>query len=147
MFRILLAFGGVFLATTVASAQSVLAPFATSGVPVGRPALTSIGQNVPTVGTKPGQAIGYVGQDGKPITMERPPGQVVDLKNLAAPLSAPLSPELAATQPKSAVDRMFDVWRSALGLNKPTTPGAVNNYTPGLSRRNRERRQMAWWRD
>lgn len=145
MFRILLSFAGILFATSVASAQSILSPFATSGVPVGKPVFTAVGQNAPAVGTKPGQAIGYTGPDGQPISMQRPPGQVVDLTNLAAPITGPLAPGLSDNQPKSIFQQVYDKWRSAIGLDKPTT--LTTNYTPGLSRRNRERRAMAWMRD
>ena len=145
MFRILCGFAGLLASAAAASAQ--MSPFATSGVPVGKPVFTTVGTNQPAVGTKPGQPIGYAGADGKPISMERPPGQVVDLKNLAAPISAPLPPGLADSQPKSIFESVYEKWRAAIGLTKPTGPLAVNNYTPGLSRRNRERRMLAWWRD
>ncbi|QEL16068.1 hypothetical protein [Limnoglobus roseus] len=145
MIRILFGLAGVLVTTGFASAQSVLSPFATTGVPVGKPVFTAVGANQPAVGTKVGQAIGYVGPDGNPITTQRPPGQVVDLTNLAAPISAPLAPGLTDNQPKSMFEQIYDKWRAAIGLTKPATVAA--NYTPGLSRRNRERRAMAWIRD
>lgn len=145
MFRSLLALAGVLGATSLASAQSVLSPFATSGVPVGKPVFTAVGQAAPAVGTKPGQAIGYVGPDGQPISMQKPPGKVIDLTKLAAPISAPLAPGLTDNQPKSIFQQVYDKWRAAIGLDKPTA--VANSYTPGLSRRNRERRAMAWMRD
>ncbi|MBL8866177.1 MAG: hypothetical protein KF873_12925 [Gemmataceae bacterium] len=144
--RALLA-GFVFaLGTGLASAQNVLSPFPGSGVPVGRPVFGTVGQTAPPAAPRAGQAIGYVGPDGKPVSMERPAGQVVDLRNLAAPITAPLAPGLTDSQPKSVFEKVYDKWRQAIGLDKQTTP-TTNNYTPGLSRRNRERRSMMWWRD
>lgn len=134
------------LAVAGANAQNVLSPFPASGVPVGKPVFGTVGQTAPAAAPKAGQSIGYVGPDGKPVSMERPAGQVVDLRNLAAPLSAPLSPDLAELQPKSTLEKLYDKWRLAIGLDKQST-ATTNNYTPGLSRRNRERRAMMWWRD
>lgn len=138
---------GVVASAVAAAAQSPLSPFPGTGVPVGKPVLTSVGTKLPQAGTNGGQAIGYVGLDGKPISMERPPGQVVDLKNLAAPLSAPLTPGLSDSQPKSVFENVYQKWREAIGLSKPATLASPSNYTPGLSRRNRERRAAMWWRD
>ncbi len=144
--RILSACAFFVVAASGANAQNVLSPFPASGVPVGKPVFGTVGQTAPAAAPKAGQSIGYVGPDGKPVSMERPAGTVVDLKNLAAPLSAPLSPDLAALQPKSTLEKLYDKWRLAIGLDKQTT-ATTNNYTPGISRRNRERRSMMWWRD
>ncbi len=127
-------------------AQNVLSPFPQSGVPVGRPVFNTVGQTAPAAAPRAGQQIGYVGPDGNPISMERPPGQVVDLRNLAAPIAAPLAPGLAELQPKSVFERLYDKWRQAIGLDKANSDLSTN-FTPGLSRRNRERRAMMWWRD
>lgn len=121
-------------------------PFPSSGVPVGKPVFGQVGQTAPSAAPQAGQAIGYVGPDGNPISMQRPPGQVVDLRNLAAPITAPLAPGLTDSQPKSIFEKVYDKWRDAIGLNKPTT-NTNTGFTPGISRRNRERRAMAWWRD
>lgn len=136
-FAVLLA---ISLAPSWVFAQnSTLSPFPASGVPVGKPLLTSIGQNIPPVATKVGQQIGYLGLDGKPVSTERPPGTPIDMRNLAAPLPAPLAGD---TDPKSVFDKLYDKWRQAIGLSKPTA--TANTYTPGLSRRNRERRNSMW---
>jgi hypothetical protein len=137
----------VVASAVTAAAQSPLSPFPGTGVPVGRPVLTSVGTKIPQAGTTAGQPIGLLGLDGKPISMERPQGQVVDLKNLAAPLSAPLTPGLADSQPKSVFEQVYQKWREAIGLSKPASLAPPGNYTPGLSRRNRERRAAMWWRD
>ena len=144
--RFLSACASFVVAVSGASAQGVLSPFPASGVPVGKPVFGTVGQTAPAAAPKAGQSIGYVGPDGKPVSMERPAGQIVDLKNLAAPLSAPLSPDLAELQPKSTFEKLYDKWRLAIGLDKQMT-ATTNNYTPGLSRRGRERRSMMWWRD
>jgi hypothetical protein len=114
-------------------------PFPSSGVPVGKPLLTSPGQNLPSVAPKIGQPIGLLGLDGKPISTERPPGTPIDMKNLAAPLPAPLTGDASS---KSIFEKVYAKWREAIGLSKPTT--VAQNYTPGLSRRNRERRASMW---
>jgi hypothetical protein len=136
----------ILLGSGGASAQNVLSPFPGSGVPVGRPVFGSVGQTAPAAAPKAGQPIGYAGPDGKPVSMDRPAGTVVDLRNLAAPITAPLAPGLAESQPKSVFEKVYDKWRQAIGLDKPAS-ATTNNYTPGLSRRNRERRSMMWWRD
>lgn len=142
----LVSMGVLALAVGGVRGQNVLSPFPGSGVPVGRPVFGSVGQTAPAAAPKAGQAIGYLGLDGKPVSMERPQGQVVDLRNLAAPISAPLAPGLAELQPKSVFEKLYDKWRLAIGLDKPTNT-TNTNYTPGLSRRNRERRSAMWWRD
>jgi hypothetical protein len=124
---------------SAAFAQNTISPYPSSGVPVGKPLLTSTGTNVTSAAPKAGQPIGYVGLDGKPISTAMPPGTPIDMRNLAAPLPAPLTDNSSA---KSIFEQVYDKWRQAIGLSKPTT--IANSYTPGLSRRNRERRASMW---
>lgn len=132
---------GVLAVQATADAQF---PAAT-GTAVGRPLLAPVGQAVPAAAPRAGQPIGYAGPDGRTIDTVRPPGKVVDLKNLAAPLTAPLPPGLAAEQPKSAWEKLYDRWAVAIGLDKPKAQSST--WTPGLARRARERREQAWRRD
>lgn len=137
---------GIGLLSAAALAQPP-SPYPMPGTIVGRPVLAPVGTAFPKVGTNPGTPIGYTGPDGRPINVgQRPAGQVIDLTNLAAPLSAPLPPDLAGTRPKGTIEKLYDKWREMLGFAPgPTQP--TNTWVPGLSRRNRERKQAQWRRD
>jgi hypothetical protein len=121
---------------------TTLSPFGTPGTPVG--AASPVGQRAPNVGMPVGQRVGQFGGSSIPGQAPRPEGQLVDLKNLAAPLTAPLPPELRPDT-DSFIDKAYQKWRDALGLGKPMPP--ANTWTPGLSRRNRERHKFNWWYD
>lgn len=127
------------------AASSADAQGLTGGTPVGRPVLLPVGQQVAPAAPKAGTAIGYRGLDGNPIGSTPPPGQVVDLNNLAAPLTAPLPPGMGPQQ-KPIWQKAYDGWRSLLGLDKPAM-NLQTNWVPGLGRRTRERREATWRRD
>jgi hypothetical protein len=136
----------VLLSSFAVAQSNPLSPYP-SGTPVGQPSLTPAGVAFPKVGTPGGTPVGYTGPDGRPInTGQRPAGQIIDLNNLAAPLSAPLQPGLMDPKPKTYLEQMFDKWKAALGFAPAPTPPA-SFYTPGLSRRNRERHETKWRRD
>jgi len=104
------------------------------GKPVGRPLIGPVGTQQPQVGTqfpKVGQPAGYNGPDGK-FTTEKPTQQVVDPKAVVAPY-----PGMPGEEP-DFWDRLYDRSMKLMGLNQPKI--VQKNYTPGLSRRNRERR-------
>ena len=88
----------------------------------------------------------YLGPDGKPVSTTRPPGEVISMKNLVAPLSTPLPPGLDNPQ-KNLMELIVDRMKTAVGLNKPPSAALQTNYTPGISRRNRERREESRRRD
>ena len=114
-----------------ASAQYVMP----GGTPVGRAMITPVGTQQEGVGTKfpkVGQPAGYRGTDGT-ITTEKPAQPNVDLKNVVAPY-----PGMPGEGP-DFWDRLYDRSMRAMGINQPKI--VQQNYTPGLSRRNRERRE------
>jgi hypothetical protein len=127
---------------SIASAQSSATSPLTGGTAVGTP--VRVGSLQPKVGSNVGTPVGYAGPDGKPINTQKPAGTVVDLKNLSAPLIAPLPPGLE--QPKSAFQVAYDKWKAMLGFSKPKEDLSTN-WVPGISRRNRERHKPDWRRD
>lgn len=143
--RAYLSFAGLLLLSGAGLAQNSPSPYPTMpGTVVGTP--VPVGSTFTPVGTNPGTPIGYIGSNGQPINAgQRPAGQMINLNNLAAPLAAPLPPELAGSRPKGTLEKLFDRWKEMLGFSKPdlTTSG----YFPGLSRRNRERHKQDWRRD
>lgn len=130
-------------------AQSPPSPYPMPGTIVSRPSLAPVGVQFPKVGTQAGTTIGYKGMDGQPVNVgQRPAGQLINLNNLAAPLVAPLPTELTGAKPKSTLEKLFDSWKSTFGFGPPAvTPPP--NWTPGLSRRNKDRREaaQAWQRN
>jgi hypothetical protein len=121
-------------------------PFAVPGVAVGQSVLP-VGQRQAPVGQPAGTPIGFVGPGGMAINTTPPPGQVIDLTNLAAPLTAPLPPGLGPTQSQSVLQRLYNSWATAIGIQKPPPQNLQTSWTPGISRRNRERAKQAWVRD
>src|SRR5437867_4382779 len=136
-----------FLGTFIGFAATAMAAFAQTNPPspypmpgtvVGRPSLTPVGTAFPKVAPTKGTPLGYTGPDGNPINVgQRPAGQLINLNNLAAPLAAPLPPDLAGMQPKTYLEQMYDKWRSMLGF-APTPSQPVSTWVPGISRRNKE---------
>ena len=138
---------GVAITALTAAAQNPPSPYSIPGTVVGRPSLAPVGVAFPKVGTQTGTPIGYQGPNGQPVnTGQRPAGQVIDLTNLAAPISAPLPADLAGSRPRSFLERQYDKWKDMLGFTRPTTQPA-NFYVPGLSRRNRDRHKEEMRRD
>jgi hypothetical protein len=114
------------------------------GTAVGQPVLAPIGQSNPSVAPQVGQKIGTPPGTQQP-TNTMPPGFQFDLKNVAAPIDpAFLPPALRPAPTQSLFDSAFQKWLQAFGLSKP--PEQKVTFTPGMSRRNRERHRE-WWRD
>jgi hypothetical protein len=137
--RFVLAIAAATAMISISNAQTnPPSPYPMPGTVVGRPALLPVGSAFPKVGNTIGTPIGYNGPNGEPVNPgQRPPGQIINLNNLAAPLAAPLPADLVGTPPKTYLQKLYDKWRDMLGFsNQPTV---TNNWTPGLSRRNRER--------
>jgi hypothetical protein len=78
-----------------------------------------------------------------PVTTVPPPGKMIDLSNLAAPLTAPLPPGMGPDRDKTALERLYDKWAAMIGIAKPQED-LRTNWTPGISRRNRERKRLGW---
>jgi hypothetical protein len=107
--------------------------------PVGQQ-LPKVGSQLPKVGNAPGttvpkqqDAFGLQGYGIKPSQL------AFDPKNIVSPY--PLGP---AGQEKDFWDKLYDRW---LGLFESDTPTPSRNYTPGLTRRNRERKEERFRRD
>ena len=97
--------------------------------------ITPVGTQQERVGTqfpRVGQPAGYYGADGQ-FSVERPVQPKVDLKNVVAPY-----PSMPGEEP-DFWDRLYNRSMRAMGINQPKI--VQQNYTPGLSRRNRERRE------
>ena len=106
--------------------------------PVGKEIPRAASQAVPRVGTSPG------GNPYIPDTSSQLPGQNIDLKNVVGPLPGSMKPPSDPT----LWDKFVERYGTNLGLTPPQ-PRAPN-WTPGISRRNRERsmeRALMWWRD
>jgi hypothetical protein len=128
--------------TVTPAATTPAGPFAVPGTPVGR-SVQRVGQSFAPAGQPAGTPIGYTGPGGMPVTTARPAGRVVDLSNLAAPVTAPLPPGRMPAGEKSALERLFDRWAGVIGIDKPKE-GQPTNWTPGISRRNRARNRLPW---
>lgn len=132
---------------SIGQAQTPAAnPLLSSGTAVGKPMLRAVGTQLPQAVPQVGQKIGTPpgGQPNQPTT---PPGFQFDLKNVVAPVNPEfLPPALRPVQNQSLYDTAFKKWLDAFGLTKP--PEVKSNFTPGMSRRNRERtHERQWWRD
>ncbi|MGL4423219.1 MAG: hypothetical protein ACRCZF_21330 [Gemmataceae bacterium] len=122
--------------------------FSMPGQVVGKSSITKVGTAPPQVGQPAGTPIDYLGPGGMPVQTAKPQGQIIDLSNVVAPITAPLAPDLRPNQNRNAIERTYDKILIAIGLAPP--PSVVNqsgNWTPGISRRNRERNKFTWWRD
>lgn len=133
---------GVLSLAVSASGQAPLA----GGTPVGRASLEPVGNGFAPAAPRAGTPVSYLGPDGKPVSTTRPPGEVISMKNLVAPISTPLPAGMDNTQ-KNLLELIVDRMKTAVGLNKPPSAVLQTNYTPGISRRNRERREENRRRD
>jgi hypothetical protein len=134
--------------TAVGQTQTPGNPLLDSGTVIGRPMLRSVGQAIPKAAPQVGNNVGTApgGQPAQPSNI--PPGFQFDLKNVVAPVSPEfLPPALRPAQNQTLYDAAFKKWLEAFGLVKPPEV-TTNNFTPGMSRRNRERhKERQWWRD
>lgn len=140
-----LAFG---LAAVVGLGQTPGNPLLDAGTVVGRPMLRSVGQPVAKAAAPAGTPVGTA-PGGQPKQANNiPPGFQFDLKNVVAPINPEyLPPALRPAQNQTLYDTAFKKWLEAFGLVKPPEQ-TTNNFTPGMSRRNRERhKERQWWRD
>lgn len=145
--RLVLSLGSTIAFGVAASAQTEgTNPLLSSGTPVGSPLLKSVGTPIAKAAPKVGSPVGTP-PGGQPNQSTPPPGFNFDLKNVVAPVNPEyLPPSLRPQQKESLYDAAFKKWLEAFGLSKP--PEVKNNFTPGMSRRNRERaRERNWWRD
>lgn len=116
-------------------------PFNVPGTPVGQ-FLSPVGERFPAVGQPGGTPIGYIGPGGMPVTTTPPPGSVVDMSKLSAPITGPLPPGMMPEN-KSLIQKLHEFWAKQLGLVAPQE-NLATNWTPGISRRNRARNKLPW---
>jgi hypothetical protein len=121
-------------------------PLLDAGTVVGKPMLRSVGTPLPQAAPKAGTPVGGP-VSGQPKTTAPPPGFQFDLKNIVAPVNPEyLPPALRPATNATLYDTAFKKWLEAFGLVKP--PEQKIQFTPGMSRRNRERhKEREWWRD
>ncbi len=109
---------------------------------VGKPLVMPVGTQLPQAGTPLPRVgsppPGYGGLTGSPYA---PQTAAVDQKLVVAPYPT----GFPGTEPKSFWDQVYDRWFGLFGLGTPTP--APRNWTPGLGRRNKERREAMWRRD
>jgi len=131
--RAILVCCGLFCGAAVAQAQYAMP----GGVQVGRPMINPVGNQFEKVGAqfpKVGKPAGFYGANGQ-FTTEKPVQPAVDLKNVVAPYPG------MPGEGKDFWDRLYDRSTKFMGIDQPKI--VQQNWTPGLSRRNRERREDA----
>ena len=137
--RLLWALAAVALGQSVGFAQASM-PGQTVGTPAARPVLKPVGTRLPAAAPQAGTPItglatqqpGVVGP-GAPGAGQQPQGTPLDLKNVVAPY--PNMPK-ESTYWEKFEQRWFALFQS-------DAPAVRPNYTPGIARRNKDRRDKA----
>ena len=107
--------------------------------------LSPAGTAIPKAVPKAGQPIGspFANTASKPYDPSRPydafKGTGIDPRDIAAPV--------VAFGDQSAVSKFYDKLKAVVGIapSGPPSMAAVPGYTPGISRRNRERAEKRMW--
>ena len=139
MQRLLFALAAVAASQGVGVAQTSM-PGQTVGTPAARPILQPVGTRLPAAAPQAGTPItglatqqpGVVGP-GAPGAGQQPQGTPLDLKNVVAPY--PNMPK-ESTYWQKLEQRWFALFESDMPAVRPS-------YTPGIARRNKERREKA----
>jgi len=139
MTRLLVALTAVTLVQGVGSAQLGM-PGQTVSTPAAQPILKPVGTRLPAAAPQAGTPItglatqqpGVVGP-GAPGAGQQPQGTPIDLKNVVAPY--PNMPK-ESTYWQKLEQRWFALFESDAPAVRPA-------YTPGIARRNRDRREAA----
>jgi hypothetical protein len=106
------------------------------------PAGTALPKAAPPAGTPIGSPFGSAAM--RPYDPSRPydvfKGTNIDTRNIAAPV--------VGFGDQSAMSKFFDKLKSVVGIapSGPPAMAAAPGYTPGISRRNRERAEKRLWR-
>lgn len=149
MRRVVLAVG-VLCAVVVTgrgTAQNGSPGIATPGQIVGsfNGPINPVGNKLPSVAPPVGQAITANAQQ-RPFDPNKPydafKGSSFNPDDLVAPL---VGPDGKPIEPPDALDRLSDKIKAFFVKTPPPPPRPP--YTPGISRRNKERREMLWRRD
>jgi hypothetical protein len=108
------------------------------GTPVGRPLVTPVGSRLPQAVPGVGERVG-TGPGGIPSGLDplgpRPDGTPIRIENVVAPYPGMPKPEATFWE------RLEARWFALFQSDRPAVR-ASNTWTPGLSRRNRERREQ-----
>jgi hypothetical protein len=118
-------------------------PTAMPGTPVGKPLVQPVGSTLPKAAPAVGAPVG-TGPGGLPTTLDprapKPVGQQIDLKNVIAPYPGMPKP------PPSFWEQITKQWFKLFESDTPAV--RPNNWTPGIGRRNRERKEerLQMWR-
>lgn len=124
--------GAVATLGLAAGAQAQTMP----GTPVGRPLVQPVGSRLPQAVPSVGEKVG-TGPGGIPGTLDplgpKPDGKPIPLDNIVAPYPGMKKPEPTFWEKLEA--RWFALFQSDRPAVRPS------NWTPGLSRRNRERKE------
>lgn len=108
--------------------------------------LPSVASPIPKATTPAGNPVGNPLM--RPYDPSKPydvfKGTNIDPKSVLAPVSG--YPGLQTQQP-DLLDRLYDKLSSVTRFFRPTSPTPPPTYVPGITRRNRERREAMWRRD
>lgn len=96
----------------------------------------------PQAGTPVGSPLMRPYDPSKPLDVFK--GTNIDPRSVVTPVSG--FPGLATQQP-DLLDRLYDKLTAVTQFFRPTSPTPPRVYTPGISRRNKERRERMWRRD
>lgn len=135
---------GVAAITVPASAQTpqlnvAAQPFQMPGTTIGTPLLRPVGTQIPRAAPQAGTPIGMIPGGTSPglnpgaNPPQRPPGVPIDLSNVIAPYPSMPNPE------PSFWDELERRWMNLFASNEPARRMM---YTPGIARRNQERRDL-----
>jgi hypothetical protein len=102
---------------------------------------TAIKRAAPQAGTPIGSPLMRPYDPSKPYDVFK--GTNLDASMVVGPVSG--FPGLQTQQP-DLLDRLYDKISSITHFFKPTSPTPPRLYTPGISRRNQERKERAMWR-
>ena len=104
------------------------------GTPVGTPIVVPVGQQIPKAVPPAGNRVGAApnGQAApnlnSTLNMTTPPGQVVDMNNVATPYPG-------MPKKNSYLTSLSNAWFSLFQSN---APAKTSNWTPGIARRNHQ---------
>ena len=140
--------GGAVLAGSAAAQQPTTlpapVPFQMPGTPVGQPLVQPVGGKIPQAVPPAGAPVG-TGPGGVPDPLNpggpKPPGEQINMDNVIAPYPGMPDPE------PNFWEKLEKRWMSLFQSDTPAV--RPTQWTPGIGRRNRERREareMMMWR-
>jgi hypothetical protein len=112
-----------------------------SSVATLNPAATAVPKAAPPAGTAIGNPLMRPYDPTRPLDVFK--GTNIDPRTVAAPVSG--FPTLTTGQP-DLLDKLYDKLSSVTRFLRPSFSAPPPTYTPGISRRNRERADQRMWR-